>query len=150
MPRLSRLWAQAAGERWLALPSTVGVVDPLHSTGLAHALSGVRRAAQILLHDSNSQQMEWLQQYNEDVVAEVRWIDRMVSTCYAGLPDFDLFTAASSFYFLATVACETELRDTGNLSQGFLGFRHPQWPSLMSRVAQQLNSRNALLASSEI
>lgn len=141
MPRLSRLWAQAAGERWLALPSTVGVIDPLHSTGLAHALSGVRRAAHILSQNSSSAQSDLLQQYNEDVVAEVRWIDRLVSTCYAGLPDFDLFTAASSFYFLATVACETELRDAGTLSQGFLGFKNRRWQELVHQVAQQLNSR---------
>ena len=140
MPRLSRLWAQAAGERWLALPSTVGVIDPLHSTGLAHALSGVRRAAQILLHNSSSGQADLLQQYNEDVVAEVRWIDRLVSSCYSGLPDFDLFTAASSFYFLATLACETELRDVGTLSQGFLGFKNRNWQTLLHQVGQQLNS----------
>ena len=141
MPRLSRLWAQAAGERWLALPSTVGVVDPLHSTGLAHALSGVRRAAEILLQKSSSTQSDLLHEYNEDVIAEVRWIDRLVSTCYAGLPDFDFFTAASSFYFLATVACETELRDAGTLSQGFLGFKNRRWQELVQQVAQQLSSR---------
>lgn len=141
MPRLSRLWSQAAGQGWLALPSTVGVIDPLHSTGLAHALSGVHRAARILLNDSDNEQADSLQQYNSDVVAEVRWIDRLVSTCYAGLPDFDLFTAASSFYFLATVACETELRDCGTLSTGFLGFKNPEWQSLLQQVADDLNTR---------
>ena len=141
MPRLSRLWSQAAGSGWLALPSTVGVVDPLHSTGLAHALSGVHRAAQILTHDSAAQQMQLLEQYNQDVVAEVRWIDRLVSTCYAGLPNFQLFTAASSFYFLAAVACETELRDAGTMSSGFLGFKNPAWQRLVQKTAEELASR---------
>ncbi len=71
MPRLSRLWARAAGDNWLSLPSTVGVIDPLHSTGLAHALSGgVRRAAQILLTDASAQREQLLQEYDADVVAE--------------------------------------------------------------------------------
>ncbi len=141
MPRLSRLWSQAAGQRWLALPSTVGVIDPLHSTGLAHALSGVLRAAQILLDDSDSRQTDLLTQYSQDVVAEVRWIDRLVSTCYAGLPDFELFTAASGFYFLATHGCETELRDRGTMSSGFLGYKNRQWQSLLQEVADELHTR---------
>lgn len=141
MPRLSRLWSEAAGERWLALPSTVGVVDPLHSTGLAHALSGVRRAAQILLCETGSKQDDLRDQYGRDVVEEVRWIDRLVSTCYAGLPDFELFTAASSFYFIATHTCETELRDRGELSSGFLGFKNQAWQTLLKQLADQLQAR---------
>lgn len=141
MPRLSRLWAHAAGDRWLALPSTVGVIDPLHSTGLAHAISGVCRAAQILLCDSSTHQADLLAQYDEDVVAEIRWIDRLVSTCYSGLPDFELFTAASSFYFIATHTCETELRDKSQLSSGFLGFKNQKWQAVVRQTAEQLNAR---------
>ncbi len=140
MPRLSRLWAQAAGERWLALPSTVGVIDPLHSTGLAHAISGVHRAARILLNNSPSQQADLLEQYGNDVVDEVRWIDRLVSACYAGLPDFELFCAASSFYFLTAHGCETELRDQGTLSSGFLGFKHQDWQRLVQQASDQLSA----------
>ncbi len=140
MPRLSRLWSQAAGDRWLALPSTVGVIDPLHSTGLAHAISGVRRAAQILLHDVNAAQTQLLTEYNHDVVSEVRWIDRLVSTCYAGLPDFELFTTACAFYFMATHACETELRDAGTMSQGFLGFKKQAWQELVASTADEFGA----------
>ncbi len=141
MPRLSRLWSQAAGQGWLALPSTVGVIDPLHSTGLAHAISGVLRAARILLSDSSNGQRDALEEYSRDVVEEVRWIDRLVSTCYAGLPEFELFTAASAFYFLAAIACETELRDEGTMTTGFLGFKNRELQSLNRRTAEELNSR---------
>ncbi len=146
MPRLSRLWARAAGDNWLSLPSTVGVIDPLHSTGLAHALSGVRRAAQILLTDASAQREQLLQEYDADVVAEVRWIDRLVSACYAGLPDFELFTAACSFYFLATHACETELRDHASMSSGFLGFKKLEWQELVNHSSAEMRT-NQLQAS---
>ncbi|MEZ6134520.1 MAG: FAD-dependent oxidoreductase [Pirellulaceae bacterium] len=49
IPRISRCWSVAAGENWSLLPSTVGIIDPLHSTGIAHALSGVLRVARYLL-----------------------------------------------------------------------------------------------------
>ncbi|MCC6509383.1 MAG: FAD-dependent oxidoreductase [Pirellulaceae bacterium] len=131
MPRISRLWREAAGDGWLALPSTVGVIDPLHSTGLAHALSGVQRSADLLLTTDRRTQLELLDKYRREVVDEVRWIDRLVSSCYAGLPDFQLFTAACSFYFIAAIDCEHELRTLGKLSHGFLGCQRLQWRHLV-------------------
>lgn len=139
MPRISRLWNEAAGERWLALPSTAGVIDPLHSTGLAHALSGVQRAAALLLEplDSSSQQ-QLRKHYQHDVVDEVRWIDQLVSTCYAALPDFELFAAVCSFYFIAAIDCERDMRATGQMHYGFLGAKRSQWREMVRSAADRL------------
>lgn len=41
--RLQRKLNQAGGDGWFALPHTVGFVDPMHSTGIAHTLTGVER-----------------------------------------------------------------------------------------------------------
>ncbi|MFM8890818.1 MAG: NAD(P)/FAD-dependent oxidoreductase, partial [Planctomycetia bacterium] len=79
-PRLSRLWSRGSGRGWAMLPTTAGFIDPLHSTGIAHALSGVERLAELLLapqHDAAA----W-DAYGARVVDEVRWIDCLVSTCY--------------------------------------------------------------------
>lgn len=139
IPRISRLWDRGAGVRWLALPSTVGIIDPLHSTGIAHALSGVQRAAHILLHpDGSAAQTVLLGHYDRDVVDEVRWIDQLVSVCYAGLPHFELFSAACNFYFLGAIECERDLRSTRELKHGFLGARHREWRELVSETSERL------------
>jgi len=104
VPRLSRLWARASGPGWAMLPTTAGFVDPLHSTGIAHGLSGVERLAALLLAESHDEQA-WLG-YGRDVVDEVRWIDAIVGVCSAAIPDFELFRLASTWYFLAVVASE--------------------------------------------
>ena len=107
-PRLSRLWSRASGRGWAMLPTTAGFVDPLHSTGIAHALSGVERLAELLLapaHDAAA----W-DAYGEQVVDEVRWIDGLVSTCYDTLGDFELFCMASFLYFLSAVDAERDDR----------------------------------------
>lgn len=120
MDRISRLWGRASGPGWAMLPTTAGFVDPLHSTGIAHGLSGVERLAALLLaerHDEGA----WLA-YGRDVVDEVRWIDAIVGACYAAIPDFELFRLASTHYFLAVVASEAAddagmpLADRGFLS----------------------------------
>jgi len=142
IPRISRLWRAAGGSRWLALPATVGVIDPLHSTGLAHTLFGVDRAAELLLSDwGSAAQSRLLSDYIEDRLEEVQWIDQLVAICYAALPDFELFTAVSSLYFVAAIASEHELSESGMLTHGFLGHRSSAWRELAAWVWSELQSR---------
>lgn len=128
-PRVSRLWAVAAGDNWCMLPSTVGVVDPLHSTGIAHALSGVHRASELLCQQFGivGKQPErpprdaW-SEYSRDVIEEVRWIDEIVHLCYRALEiSFDTFVAVSSLYFVAAVHSERSMLEQlgeGQLAKG--------------------------------
>jgi len=123
IPRLSRLWSRASGDGFAMLPTTVGFVDPLHSTGIAHALSGVERVAGMLLAESFDEPA-W-NAYGTAVIDEIRWIDLLVSACYAVLPDFDRFRLASTLFFLATVAAERGYaRGETTTSQGFLAARN--------------------------
>ncbi len=105
-PRMSRLWSHASGPRWAMLPTTAGFVDPLHSSGIAHALSGVERLAEMLLAATPSASA-W-DKYGTDVIDEVLWIDRLVHACYLALPDFELFCMAANFYFLSAIDAELE------------------------------------------
>ncbi len=84
IPRISRrLRAPAAGDGWLSLPSSVGLIDPLHSTGIAHSLYGVLRAAELLLTARSPSEADLLRcQYASERVEEIRWIDRLVYLCY--------------------------------------------------------------------
>jgi FADH2 O2-dependent halogenase len=122
IPRISRLWSQAAGDGWAMLPNTAGIVDPLHSTGIAHAVSGVERLARILLSsDRSSAWSGQLAAYSRDVIDEVIWIDRLIHICYQGAEQsFAWFTALTSLYFVAAIHNERELAAGGSMPRGFL------------------------------
>ena len=128
IPRISRLWNRAAGDNWALMPSTAGVVDPLHSTGIAHSLFGVLRLATLLGQNnprSASEQRRYRQTYSTDVVAEVKWIDRLVHCCYeSARRSFELFTAACSLYFVSAIHSERQLSEQGELPDGFLLHRN--------------------------
>jgi FADH2 O2-dependent halogenase len=119
--RLSRLWSAASGPGWAMLPTTCGFVDPLQSTGIAHALSGVWRLAGLIL--SGEQDTPRWKEYGRRVVEEVRWIDSLVSGCYECLDDFSLFTFACHLTFLATIHHERAL-SAGDGAEGFLSSHH--------------------------
>jgi FADH2 O2-dependent halogenase len=108
--RLSRIWSAASGDGWAMLPTTAGFVDPLHSSGIAHALSGVYRIADMLLEETTD--AEAWKQYGLDVLDEVRWIDQLVSSCYTALPDFELFCMAANFYFLSAIDAEKDFSES--------------------------------------
>lgn len=96
-----------AGSGWALLPSTAGFVDPLHSTGIAHALSGVERLVRILIRNpSEADRNVALQEYGRSVVRELEWIDTLVHGCYQCLSDFRKFTAFSMCYFAAATTYE--------------------------------------------
>lgn len=115
--RLSRCMKHACGEGWIAMPTTFGFIDPLHSTGIAHGLSGVMRVAEHLVEvakptqsanssTSTERTAKWRKEYNASLRREVEWLDCLVSGCYLSQGNFDLFTAFSSFYFIAAIQFE--------------------------------------------
>jgi FADH2 O2-dependent halogenase len=105
--RLQRLTTQAAGPDWAALPNTAGFVDPLHSTGIAHTMFGIRRLAHILLAvadlDTRTAQ---LPHYSTTLINEIRLVDELVEGCYAALPDFRLWSDWCMLYFAAVTSME--------------------------------------------
>lgn len=147
IPRISRLWDRAGGKNWLMLPTSAGIVDPLHSTGIAHALTGVARAVELLLCADKSRQASLAERYSTDVVHEVRWIDQLVNCCYqAADVDFDAFMAACSLYFVAAIHSERQLARDGALTDGFLLARQSKLAGVVHECSldlQQLSRGDA-------
>ena len=64
--RIQRLAGQGAGNNWAGIANTVGFIDPLHSTGIAHTLFSVSRLADILLSDCKlAARTKRLQEYSD-------------------------------------------------------------------------------------
>lgn len=104
--RLQRLFETGAGKDWAAFPSTIGFIDPLHSTGIAHTLAGVRRLAQCLTSRNQTEREDSLRAYSEQVLRELRHIDLLVSGCYRSLQNFPAFVAWTMLYFAAATTFE--------------------------------------------
>lgn len=137
-PRLQRLAATGAGEDWAALPFTVGFIDPLHSTGIAHSLSGVERLSALLLADGPSQRKAALEHYSQSIIAELLHIDRLVSGCYTGLCDFRLFTAWSMIYFAAATHYERGWKSCGTAPRGFLCADQSDFVDTVTALSERL------------
>jgi FADH2 O2-dependent halogenase len=140
--RMSRLWSRASGPGWAMLPTTAGFIDPLHSTGIAHGLRGVERIAELLLADRHDE-AAW-ERYGRDVVDEVRWIDALVGGCYAAIPDFELFRAASTHYFLAAV--DGERADAAGIPPAGRGFLATRNAPLRAAITASLADLGGLIA----
>jgi FADH2 O2-dependent halogenase len=104
--RLQRWYEPVIDSRRILLPTAATTIDPLHSTGIAHALAGVERIAGIVLESSPADLAERVAQYRRSVLEETRLLDRLVSTAYATIQDFPRFTAACMLYFAGAIACE--------------------------------------------
>jgi FADH2 O2-dependent halogenase len=103
--RLSRCRAAACGAGWVLLPNAYGFVDPLHSTGIAHALSGVDRVARILTGPTDEIDGR-LAEYQTQLRDEIRWLDTLIAGCYRAMPSFRRFTAYCGYYFVAAIGFE--------------------------------------------
>jgi FADH2 O2-dependent halogenase len=105
--RLQRRMAQMAGENWALLPHTAGFIDPLHSTGIAQTLCGIRRLAAILRkHWQKPSLANALAGYGATIDRELTMIDKLVSACYLARRNFRLFTACAMLYFAAAHTSE--------------------------------------------
>ncbi len=112
-PRVQRLCSPIAGQDWALLPNTACFIDPLHSTGIAHTLTGVTRLADLLEGPPGVQRSALLTAYAQAVDREARLIDVYVDSCYRALPSFELYTTVSMMYFVAATYSEYLVRNGG-------------------------------------
>ena len=119
-PRIQYYSITGSGKGWVALPNTVGFVDPLHSKGIAHGLSGILRIARRLgeygIERAFSSELPSL---TRQFQKEIRFIDQLVSLCYASLENFQLFRLATLWYFAAATNFESKGMDP-DAESGFL------------------------------
>jgi len=101
--RLQSWCGSAIGDGFALMPPTYLRLDPLHSTGIAHGISGVERLSECLLADDSA---DLLTAYASQLHEEAVLLDRLVAACYLALNDFNLFELACSLYFIMAVAYE--------------------------------------------
>lgn len=137
--RIQRLRTQAAGTNWAALPSTVGFIDPLHSTGISHTLFGIRRLANILLQPLTDRTTA-LASYSTQIIDELRHIDTLIEGCYAAIPNFRLFSNWCMVYFAAVTSDEQIIFDnaTERTSQSFLRTTNASFREFINTARHQL------------
>jgi FADH2 O2-dependent halogenase len=118
--RIQRLAGQGAGVNWAALTNTIGFVDPLHSTGIAHTLFSVSRVADILLTSCDGPAREQrLRNYSATMIGEICCVDEFVEGCYAAIPSFRLWCLWGMLYFAAATSMEQQ-SDTTSADVSFL------------------------------
>jgi tetracycline 7-halogenase / FADH2 O2-dependent halogenase len=139
--RMQRWTTSAAGDDWVLLPHTAGFIDPLHSTGIAHTMSGVERLADILQHHGVAGELARpLERYSETVGQEITLIDRLVSACYRSLGDFPLFTGASRLYFAAATTYERQrLAHRGHSPGALFLADDPAFLAAVTKVESELD-----------
>ena len=112
--RIQHLFCPVISRRKLLLPTAAITLDPLHSTGISHALAGVDRISRILLTGSEHEQLNSIKQYESTFFEESFLLDHLVSTAYCVMHDFERFTAACMIYFAGAICCEERYQQGQN------------------------------------
>jgi FADH2 O2-dependent halogenase len=98
---------RAAGADWALLPHTAGFIDPLHSTGIAHTMSGIERLMSLIeQHWDQPPLVSALEDYSASILHELTLIDQLVGACYRASGSFRLFTACTMLYFAGVITTE--------------------------------------------
>jgi FADH2 O2-dependent halogenase len=120
------------------LPVSYGFVDPLHSSGIAHSLSGVVRLAEALVSDRNDC-YESIRAYGADLRREIQWLDLLVAGCYAAQPSFENFIAYACMYFVSAIEFEKQLAvDPGRWPKGFMQCHDSRWVPVVNQAYEFL------------
>lgn len=137
--RIQRLAGQGAGHNWAAIANTVGFVDPLHSTGIAHTLFSVSRLVDILLSDCElAVRTSRLQDYSDNLIAEIRFVDELVEGCYEAIPSFPLWCQWGMLYFAAATSMEQmPAENIGDVS--FLRANDAAFRSMLREARERLS-----------
>lgn len=141
--QLQRLVRRSAGPGWALLPFTAGFVDPLHSTGIAHTMSGIERLVEILDAHGPSPPLVALDRYSRELEGELRFIDDLVRACYRALPSFRAWVASTKLYFAAATRYERRrvaARGRPGDASGFLCARNDGLRNVTREACERLAS----------
>jgi FADH2 O2-dependent halogenase len=117
-PKLSFRTEHVVGEGFALLPSAVGFIDPLYSTGMPLTLLGIQRLAKLLEQGITP---EGLASYEATTFAELDWVAAFIAANYAAFADFPRFVDTTMFYFAAASFSELARRiGKPELAQGYL------------------------------
>lgn len=138
--RLQRLTGPIAGRDWALLPSAACFVDPLHSTGIAHTLTGIERLIDILAESTDpDRRAQRLAGYDLAVRREAQMIDAIIHGSYRLFDRFDLLTDYVMLYFAAATFSEHRRR-TGLATpdEGYLLSHDERFCALVHRTHRQV------------
>ncbi len=122
-PTLGFRSSEIVGERWAMLPSAVGFIDPLLSSGFPLSLMGIQRLGRKLRDGQPSPRA--LESYGRQTLADLAVVEELVSALFARMNDFVTFTALTMLYFAAASFAESARRlGRGELAPGFLLREH--------------------------
>lgn len=142
--RLQRRLKTITGSNWAALPHTAGFVDPMHSTGIAHTLSGVEKLVSMLstsLGDGKNMTAK-LKAYEKSVKTELQLVDALVAGSYRGMSHFELFHTYTMLYFIAAISYE-QRRLRGEVPSHFLCADHADISSIIAQSYGELKEISA-------
>jgi tetracycline 7-halogenase / FADH2 O2-dependent halogenase len=149
-PRVAFRSRVVAGPQWALLPSAVGVIDPLLSTGFPLTLLGIGRLLDLVEQTSPGGVREAaLDAYARDTQAELDVTERLVAALYATMSDFALFKRLGLLYFAAASYAEA-VRRLGHpeRARGFLLHADPVFgPALRDCSLTALSVAHAASAS---
>jgi FADH2 O2-dependent halogenase len=140
-PRLAYRTTRVAGNGWALLPSAVGVIDPLLSTGFPLTLLGIGRLLDVLERTSaGPERAEELRRYEAITLAELDATEQLVAALYASMSDGLLFKRLTLLYFAAASFSEAARRlNRRELAPGFLLHAHPAFgPELHALCAMAM------------
>ncbi len=145
IPQLSFRRPRAAGPGWALLPSAVGFVDPLLSTGFALNLLGIVRLGEILATSGNLSNVDSLRGYERDTLADLDVAADLISALYARLPSFPEFAGLSLLYFAAMSFAESAWRlRKSQLATHFLLANDLRFSRLRRQLCHQARTGPAL------
>lgn len=129
-PRLAFRSGQVCGDRWALLPSAVGVIDPLLSTGFPLTLLGITRLLDLLERTAadTPERADALRAYAQVTQDELDVTEQLVAALYKTMSDPLLFKRLALLYFAAASFSETARRlGRPELAPGFLLHAHPRF-----------------------
>jgi len=141
--RLQRRAERITGPGWVALPHTAGFVDPLHSTGIAHSLSGVERILYAFETGKENSEMlsDQLRHYEQSVFNELDFVDLLIDGCFRTMDYFEFFHIYSTLYFTAAINYEQKrIRGDFEIGDGFLSADSPFFKKMVEDTYTNLRS----------
>lgn len=154
LPSVAFFCPHSVGRRWALLPSAMGFLDPLLSTGFPLTLLGIRHLAQ-LLEQGPVPSPKALETYAEENRANLEIAAELVGALHHNLGRPAIFHALSMLYFAAASFSETALRlGKSDLAPGFLlrgrdGFRESLRTLCLRARADSLSSPEFVSAITE-
>jgi tetracycline 7-halogenase / FADH2 O2-dependent halogenase len=137
-PRLAFQCERVVGSRWALLPSAVGIVDPLLSTGFPLNLLGILRLGEALqAHWGQSSFTSALDGYARVTALELQTTAKLVGALYHTMGRFDLFKSLSLLYFAAASFSEVARRlGKPHLANSFLLCRNEKFAAPLRAICE--------------